>query len=154
MTSEADDDFPPDYGDRIERVCTRAADELRSCRDDVLAQLKACCHYFESGEHDGISHGELVDFLGADGRVFERAGYSDAEARRVMGLLRLITYDKDGRPHAPEALPPSAPPAPEQQRLIWAMTLVSPNNTHALDAAMTFLFHIDDHWRRASDVER
>lgn len=117
MTPQADDDFPPDYGDRIERVCARAADELRSCRDDVLAQLRACCHYFESGEREGISHGELIDFLGVSSSVLDRAGYSDEEALRVMELLRLITYDKDGRPHAPEALPSPAPPPPEQQGL-------------------------------------
>ena len=119
MTPEADDDFPPDYSDRIERVCARASDELRSCRDDVLAQLNACCRYFESGEHEGISHGELIDFLGVSSpSVLDRAGYSDKEALRVMELLRLITYDKDGRPHAPEALPSPPPPAPEQQRLL------------------------------------
>ena len=28
-----------------------------------------------------------------------------------------------------------------------------PNPAHALDAAMTILFHIHAHWRRASDVE-
>ena len=116
MTLEADDDFPSDYADRIERVCARASDELRSCRDDVLAQLKACCRYFESGEHEGISHGELIDFLGISSpSVLDRAGYSDKEALRVMELLRLITYDKDGRPHSPEALPV---PQPEQQRLL------------------------------------
>jgi len=31
---------------------------------------------------------------------------------------------------------------------------MTPPNTHALDAAMTFLFHIADHWRRASEVDR
>ena len=122
MTREshpAMDDFPPDYADRIERVCARAAEELRSCRDDALAQIRACCHYFESGENEGISHPELVDFLGISSpSVLNRAGYSDQEALRVMELLRLITYDKDGRPHAPETLPSPAPPPPEQQRLI------------------------------------
>jgi hypothetical protein len=115
---ETDDDFPPDYGDRIERVCARAADELRSCHDDVLAQLRACCHYFEAGEPENISHGELIDFLGVSSpSVLDRAGYNDQEVLRVMEFLRLITYDKDGRPHPPEALPSPAPPPPEQQRL-------------------------------------
>ena len=118
MIPEADDDFPPDFGGRIERVCARAAEDLRSCRDDVLAQLRACCNYFEFGEREGIGHGELIDFLGVSSpSVLDRAGYSDEEALRVMELLRLITYDKDGLPHAPEALPSPAPPPPEQQQL-------------------------------------
>ena len=92
MIPDADDDFPADYDDRIERVCARAADELRSCRDDVLAQLRVCCHYFESGDREGISHGELVDFLGVSSpSVLDRAGYSDQEALRAMELLHLIT---------------------------------------------------------------
>ena len=95
MIPEAGDDFPADYDDRIERVCARAADELRSCRDDVLAQLTACCRYFESGEREDISHGELIDYLGVSSpSVFDRAGYSDQEGLRVMELLRLITYDR------------------------------------------------------------
>src|SRR5262249_39146274 len=118
MTPEAADDSPLDYGDRIERVCARAADELHSCRDDVLAQLKVCCRYFEAGEREDISHGELIDYLGVSSpSVLELAGYSDQEASRVMESLCLITYDKDGRPHAPEALPSPAPPPPEQLRL-------------------------------------
>jgi hypothetical protein len=118
MSRQTDDGFPPDYAERIERVCGRAADELHSCRDDVLAQLRACCRYFESGERQGISHGELVDFLGVSSpSVLDRAGYPDDEALRVMELLRLITYDKQGRPHAPDALPAPPPPPPKQQGL-------------------------------------
>jgi hypothetical protein len=118
MIPDAGDNSPLDYGDRIERVCARAAHELRSCRDHVLTQLRVCCRYFESGEREGISHGELIDYLGvSSSSVLDRAGYSDQEASRVMELLHLITYDKDGRPHAPEALPSPAAPPPEQLRL-------------------------------------
>jgi hypothetical protein len=115
MNPDADEDFQ-EYKKRVERVCLRAADELRSCRDDALAQLKACCRYFESGEREGISHEELIDFLGISSRsVLDRAGYSVQEALQVMKLLPLITNDKDGRPHAPDALPSPPPPTPEQQ---------------------------------------
>jgi len=110
--SPEDDDFPNDYGERIERVCLQAAEELRSCRHDVLAQLRACCRYFESGEHEGVSHGELIDFLGISSpSVLDRAGYSEQEALQLMELIRLITYDRDGRPQAPDRLPsPDSPP--------------------------------------------
>ncbi len=38
--------------------------------------------------------------------------------------------------------------------MLCTMTRPVPNPAHELDAAMTFLFHIYAHWRRASDVER
>jgi hypothetical protein len=58
MSSKPDNDFPPDYDERIERVCREAAAEFRSCRDALLAQVRVCCRYFESGEREGISHEE------------------------------------------------------------------------------------------------
>ena len=61
MSSKPDDDLPPDYSERIERVCSAAAAGLRSCRDDLLAQVRVCCRYFESGEREGISHGRGRD---------------------------------------------------------------------------------------------
>jgi hypothetical protein len=119
MSSASDDDFPPDYGERIERVCCEAAAEFRSCRDDLLAQVGVCCHYFESGEREGISHEELIDFLGISSpSVLDRAGYSNGEAQRVMESLVLITYDNQGRPRAPTSLPSrSLRPPPEQSDL-------------------------------------
>jgi hypothetical protein len=116
MSPEVDDDFPADYAERIKRVCNEAATEFRSCRDNLLAQARVCCHYLESGEREGISHGELIDYLGISSpSVLDRAGYSDPEAQRVMDLLALITYDSEGRPHAPSSLPiTSTTPPPEQ----------------------------------------
>jgi hypothetical protein len=118
MNSESDEDLR-EHKKRVERVCLKTADELRTCRDDALAQLRACCRYFESGEREGISHEELIDFLGISSHsVLDRAGYSVQDALRVMKLLPLITQDKDGRLHAPDALPPQPPPQappPEQQ---------------------------------------
>ncbi len=115
MSSTPDDDFPPDYSERIERVCSSAIAEFRSCRDDLLAQLRVCCRYFESGEREGISQGELIDFLGISSpSVLDRADYSQSEAQRLMEALTLISYASDGRPHAPSSLPPSSAPPPEQ----------------------------------------
>jgi hypothetical protein len=117
MSSTPDNAFPPDYADRIERVCSAAAAEFRSCRDDLLAQVRVCCRYFENGEREGISHEELIDFLGISSpSVLDRAAYSDSEAQRVMEALTLITYDSEGRPRAPSSLPATMPP-PEQTDL-------------------------------------
>lgn len=119
MSSAAENDFPPDYAERIERICREAATQFHSSRGDLLAQVRACCHYFESGEREGISHGELIDFLGISSpSVLDRAGYSNAEALQVMEALTLITYDSEGRPHAPSSLPASSTtPPPEQTEL-------------------------------------
>ena len=119
MSSTLDEDFQPDYDERIDRVCREAAAEFRSCLDDLLAQVRVCCRYFESGEREGISHGELIDFLGISSpSVLDRAGYSDSEAQRVMEALAFITYDSEGRPHAPSSLPfSSTTPRPGQSDL-------------------------------------
>jgi hypothetical protein len=109
-------DFPSDYAERVERVCRESAEEFRSCRGDLLKQLRVCCSYFERGEAEGISHGELIDFLGISARsVFTRAGYSDSEGLRVMEALPLITFDANGRPQAPTSLPNKAPPPESTQ---------------------------------------
>ncbi|MFA5192908.1 MAG: hypothetical protein WC740_19530 [Verrucomicrobiia bacterium] len=119
MSSTPDEDFPPDYDKRIEMVCREAAAEFRSCRDDLLAQVRVCCHYFQNGKREGISHAELIDFLGISSpSVLDRAGYSDAETQRVMEALALITYDGQGKPQAPSSLPvSSSAPPPEQTDL-------------------------------------
>src|SRR3954463_4439692 len=100
-----EEDSPSDYAERVESVCREAADEFRTCVGDLLAQLHVCARYFQRGAKEGISHGELVDFLGADGRVLALAGYSDAEADRVMSGLVLLTEDEHGTVQAPATLP-------------------------------------------------
>ena len=116
MNAIPDDEFPQDYDERVGRICDQAATELRSCRGDLLAQLEVCCRYFESGEHEGISHAELIDFLGISSpSVFENAGYSAEEARQVMKSLHLIKYDKDGKPCSPTSLPDNPPSPPSEQ---------------------------------------
>ena len=105
-----DDDFPSDYDDRIERVCSDAATEFRACPSDLMAQLRICCRYFQHGEHEGISHGELIDFLGVSTpSVLDRADYSDEQAQRVMDSLRLIRYDETGTAQPPDSLPHEYP---------------------------------------------
>lgn len=101
-----DDGFPPDYNERIERVCSEAASEFRACPGDLLAQLRVCCRYFQRGEREGISHGELIDFLGVSTpSVLDRADYSDEQAQRVMDALQLIRDDENGTPQPPDSLP-------------------------------------------------
>jgi hypothetical protein len=115
MNAAAQDDFPPDYDERVARVCNAAAMELRTCPGDLLVQLKVCCRYFESGEREGISHDALIDYLGVSAHsVLDRAGYSSEEAQCVMKGLTLINYDKQGKPQPPTSLPDNPPPPPEQ----------------------------------------
>ena len=106
MSSPASDDdgFPSDYGERIERVCSGAASEFRACPSDLLSQLRVCCRYFQRGEYEGISHGELIDFLGVSSpSVLDRAGYSNEQAQRVMDALRFIRYNEHGTPQSPDS---------------------------------------------------
>jgi hypothetical protein len=115
MNAAAHDEFPPDYDERVDRVCNAAAMELRSCRGDLLAQLAVCCRYFESGDKEGISHGELIDYLGVSSdSVLDRAGYSSEEAQCVMNGLTMIKYDKQGKPQPPTSLPDNPPLPPEE----------------------------------------
>jgi len=102
-----DDGFPLDYDERIERVCSEAASGFRACPSDLLAQLRVCCRYFQHGEREGISHGELIDFLGVSTpSVLDRADYTELEAQSVMDALTLLRYDEHGTPHPPDSLPP------------------------------------------------
>jgi hypothetical protein len=79
--------------------------------------VKVCCSYFERGEAEGISNGELIDLLGISSpSVLARAGYSVLEAQQVMESLVLITYDENGRIQAPTSLPISAPPPQEPKQ--------------------------------------
>lgn len=120
MSAPQDNDFPPDYSDRIDRVRRHCAEGLSAIHGDILAQLRVVCRYFEEGEQEGISHEELIDFLGiSTPSVLDTAGFSDSEAMDVMKGLALITYDEQGRPQAPTALPSSPPESPkaEQRRL-------------------------------------
>ena len=102
----------------IIRLQSEAAAELRSCRNDLLEQLRVCCRYFNEGEREGLDLGALIDYLGISSpSVLDQAGYSDTEAQRFMDSLPLITVDKEGRSHAPSALPvPPPPPAPPPEQ--------------------------------------
>ena len=120
MSAPKDTDFPSDYSERIARVCRHCADGLRGIHGDLLAQLRVVCHYFQEGKDEGLSHEELIDFLGiSTPSVLDNAGYSDSEALEVMKALPLITNDKQGNPQPPAALPPPSPEEPraEQTRL-------------------------------------
>src|ERR1044072_6564201 len=99
------DDFPSDYNQRIDRMCEAAASALRACRGDLLAQLRVCADYVSRGEEVGISHGELINFLGVSSRsVLVRAGYAEEEALRVMEGIAFIDFDASGRSLPPASL--------------------------------------------------
>jgi hypothetical protein len=116
MSPTTPNDFPQDYAERIEHICREAIIQFNSCHDDLLAQIRVCCNYFETGEQEGISHGELIDFLGISSpSVLDRAGYSNTETLQVMKALSLITYDSEGKPHAPSSLPVSFTTQPPKQ---------------------------------------
>jgi len=111
MASPAEDDLPSDCIERIERVCGEAADAFRTCPGNLLAQLQVCARYFQRGEQEGISRGELIDFLGISSpSVLDRAGYGDDEALRVMAGLTLLTEDEQGVLQPPTALPATPNP--------------------------------------------
>ena len=117
MNAPQDNDFPPDYSERIARVCRHCADGLSATHGDLLAQLRVVCRYFQEGEQEGISHEELIDFLGVSTpSVLDNAGYSDSEGLDVMKALTLITYDEQGRPQPPAALPPSSAEGPKVEQ--------------------------------------
>jgi hypothetical protein len=120
MSAPQGTDFPPDYSERIARVCQHCADGLTGIRGDLLAQLRVVCRYFQEGQEEGISHEELIDFLGiSTPSVLDNAGYSDSEALEVMKALPLIKDDKQGNPQPPAVLPPASAEEPkaEQTRL-------------------------------------
>jgi hypothetical protein len=114
MTPE--NEFPPDYDDRITRVRMEAALGFRGCPGDLLAQLEVCARYFHYGHQEGISHGELIDFLGVSSpSVLDQAGYSKEDALRVMKGLSLLLEDEHGVLKAPVELPQSSTQAPASQ---------------------------------------
>jgi hypothetical protein len=105
-------DEPTDWAERLERLKGRIADELRSCPDDLLAQLRVCARYFNEGEQEGFDHGFLIDILGISARsVLHLARYSDEASGRVMAALPLLENLADGTCVAPAALPPPPPPS-------------------------------------------
>jgi hypothetical protein len=117
MNGPQDNDFPPDYSERIARVCQHCADGLSGIHGDLLAQLRVVCRYFQEGQDADISHEELIDFLGiSTPSVLDNAGYSDPEALEVMKALPLITHDKHGNPQPPAALPPPPPEPPKAEQ--------------------------------------
>ena len=104
------DDIHPDWRERLDRLCRRAADEFRGCPNDPLQQLQVCARYFNAGIQEGFDHGALIDFLGVSTHsVLSMAGYPDSDALRVMELLPLLVNDADGSCRAPTQLPPPPP---------------------------------------------
>ena len=81
-----------DYAARIDKVTNEAAEELRLARGQHGRTKQACCRYLKRGSLAGLSHPELVDFLGVSSpSILDLAGFSDEEALAVMDSLTEIS---------------------------------------------------------------
>lgn len=66
----------------------RWASDLFRAREKDASILEAAHIYFNRGEQEGFSTGELVDFLGVSSpSVLSTAGFSDVEEIRIMELI-------------------------------------------------------------------
>jgi hypothetical protein len=92
----ADEDLSPEaYDALVDKVSKEAAEDFRrAARSDTEKKL-ACCRYFKKGAAAGLSHPELIDFLGVSSpSILELAGYSEDEAQEVMDGLASISDDE------------------------------------------------------------
>lgn len=64
------------------------ASALFRARENDASILEAALIYFNKGEQEGFSTGELVDFLGVSSpSVLSTAGFTDDEEVRIMELI-------------------------------------------------------------------
>jgi hypothetical protein len=96
MPTRGMDELSPEQYKRLVDAFTReAADEFRRAGPSIEEQRRACVQYFRCGQSVGLSHPELVDFLGVSTpSVLDRAGYSDEDSQRVMDMLADISDDE------------------------------------------------------------
>ncbi|MCM2273681.1 MAG: hypothetical protein NDI75_02620 [Candidatus Didemnitutus sp.] len=90
-----DEDLSPEaYDALVDQVSKEAAAEFRHAKNEQEKKL-ACCRYLKRGDLAGLSHSELIDFLGVSTpSILELAGYSDDEAQEVMDALVGISDDE------------------------------------------------------------
>jgi hypothetical protein len=95
ITTLMDEISPEDYERLVDKLTKQAAADFRQASQSIQEQRQACCRYFKRGELADISQPELVDFLGVSTpSVLEMAGYSDADAQRVMEMIADISDDE------------------------------------------------------------
>jgi hypothetical protein len=92
------DELAPQEDERlVDEVTREAADDFRRAGRSVEEQRRACIRYFRRGHEAGVSHAELIDFLGVSTpSVLDKAGYSDEDSQRVMDMLVEISDEIDG----------------------------------------------------------
>jgi hypothetical protein len=90
-----DEISPEDYGRLVDKFTEQAAADFRQAIGSIQEQRQACCRYFKRGESADLSTPELIDFLGVSSpSVLEMAGYSEADAQRVMEMIADISKDE------------------------------------------------------------
>jgi hypothetical protein len=90
-----DEISPEDYERLVDKLTKQAAADFRLASRSIQEQRQACCRYFKRGELEDMSRPELVDFLGVSTpSILETAGYSDADAQRVMEMIADISEDE------------------------------------------------------------
>ena len=88
---------PEQYERLVDDVTREAADDFRRAGQSIEEQRRACVRYFQRGHAAGLSHPELIDFLGVSTpSVLDKAGYSDEDSQRVMDMLAEISDEIDG----------------------------------------------------------
>jgi hypothetical protein len=95
-TRSMDELSPQQYKRLVDDFTREAADDFRRAGPSIEEQRRACVRYFRRGHSVGLSHPELIDFLGVSTpSVLDKAGYSDEDSQRVMDMLADISDEID-----------------------------------------------------------
>jgi hypothetical protein len=88
---------PEQYERLVDEVTREATDDFRRAGQRIEEQRQACVRYFSRGHKAGLSHPELIDFLGVSSpSILDKAGYSDEDSQRVMDMLADMSDEIDG----------------------------------------------------------
>jgi len=88
---------PEQYERLVDEVTREAAHDFRRAGQSIEEQRQACVRYFRRGHTAGLSHPELIDFLGVSSpSILDKAGYSDEDSQRVMDMLADMSDEIDG----------------------------------------------------------
>lgn len=88
---------PQEYKRLVDEITRDAADDFRRAGASLEEQRHTCIRHFKRGQEVGLSHAELIDFLGVSTpSVLDKAGYSDEASQRVMDMLVEISNEIDG----------------------------------------------------------
>ena len=77
-----------EYKELVDRISCEAVLEFTQARENIEEMRKACCQYFKRGIQEGLSQGELIDFLGiSTPSILSLSGYTEEEESEIMELL-------------------------------------------------------------------